>query len=170
MIITQGHYLEPSAKKVGFENNVNGEPELTIVYDSPIYEDSIEDIIKERILNNEKIEDVIESITNNAIEAGKRQYYKTILMKILTLIADSKNPALDVEVLIAATGIPLRGGVSHSTIAAKFGITRAAFSARVKKTLKKLDLPNPRACKNEKASATYRLTNKTKEANPFKTL
>jgi len=161
MTISKTKYSEPDGLKSAFESS-SGTKEIVPVYESPLIEDSIEDEIKERFTSGESITEIMQDLIKVELEAKKREYYNSVLVKILSLIADSKNPQLDIEVLIAASGLTLREGVSHSSIAAKYGITRAAFSARLRKVIDDLGLSNPRACKSLESIKEYKLTNKSK--------
>lgn len=125
--------------------------------------DTAEEIIKERLQKNEPIEDVLREVVENAVEEERREIMAEVLLKILMIIKDSNNPLLEVEVLIEAAGLPLREGKTQSEIAASHGITRAAFSARVQKMLKKFNLNPPRTCKRVSTKDTYRLTNVRKQ-------
>jgi len=148
---------EPDAMATTFENS-------TIV---PSYSpdmageiDSLEDILRERLAEGAPIDGVIEDIMSEQLAERRREIYAEMLLKILLRIADSSNPKLDIEDLIAASGLPLRQGISHTEIAKKHGITRACFSARVKAMLKTLNLITPRACKAPDTKETYKLSNR----------
>lgn len=81
------------------------------------------------------------------------------LERAVMLLADSRRPRLDIDVLIFATGLYARLGLSGTKLAEKHGITRAAFSKRCKIVQKKLGIPPSRGMKSEKACQTYSLTN-----------
>ena len=75
--------------------------------------------------------------------------------KIVCEILGSKNARLTTECLSLVTGIGYLG-VSETSIAADFGITRAAVSKRCVELCKKLGLPPSRAMRSEEARNAYR--------------
>lgn len=95
----------------------------------------------------------------NLIGRAKREIMADVLVKLLVLFSESDNVKLDTEVLIAASGLPLRD-VPDSEIAKSFGMTRQAFGARKKALMKKLDLAPPLHSKSLAACAEYTLTNR----------
>ena len=85
---------------------------------------------------------------------------------ILLFLADSDNPRLELFTLMWVLGFPSMIGLSQAEVAAKFGLSRAAFSKRCLLMLNRFDLPPNRAQKSKQARATYRLTNGCSRSMP----
>jgi len=117
--------------------------------------DTVEDEIRESLINGETIPDIATRI----IAHSRRELLSELLVKLLVVLADSDNLKLDVEILISAAGLPLRDE-SDSSIAQKFGILRQTFSARKKSLMKKLGLNPPPHSKSESACREYSLGNR----------
>lgn len=90
-------------------------------------------------------------------ESDKRMW--ELVERISILFMDAQNPRLEAHVLSFASGLSTQMGISGTEIAAKFGLSRAAFSKRCIQLKNKLGLPPSRAMKSEHACRTYAVTN-----------
>ena len=79
--------------------------------------------------------------------------------RIAGYMLDTDNPRLASYVLAFTAGLFAPMGMSETKIAEKLGITRAAFSKRVKNLQALLALPPSRGMKSAKASQVYKVTN-----------
>jgi len=75
--------------------------------------------------------------------------------RIVVELLESKNARLTVECLALVTGIGYLG-ISETSIAGKFNVTRAAVSKRCVELCDKLGLPPSRSMKSEAARESYR--------------
>lgn len=98
-------------------------------YDSPEPEVDIEDLIRRAI----------------------RKSTRALVCEIL----DAKNARLSTECIALVTGVGYLG-ISETTIAKKFNVSRAAVSKRCVELCEKLGLPPARAMKSEVARGSYR--------------
>lgn len=81
------------------------------------------------------------------------------IMMVLLRISDASNPRLEVATLQFVFGFTAQMGVSGSQIAAKYGLSRAAFSKRCKELQKELRVSPSRAMKSQLACHVYAQTN-----------
>jgi hypothetical protein len=79
--------------------------------------------------------------------------------RIIIYLMDAPNPKLELDVLAYVFGFACAMGLSGAELAAKYGLSRAAFSKRAKEIQKRFNLRPSRAMKRESACAEYRLTN-----------
>jgi hypothetical protein len=115
--------------------------------------DSLEDQLREA-RKDENLRDLI----HDMVENSRCKLMAEILLKLICLLGDADDIRLQLEVLISASGLSLRNE-ADSAIAARFGLTRAAFSARKRTVMRELGLQNL-SSKSPAACATYRLTNR----------
>jgi hypothetical protein len=80
------------------------------------------------------------------------------LFKLLALLVDSNDYQLEVDVAIAAVGIPFYQGCSFTDMAKKHGISKQAFDKRVIRFQKDFQLPITRAQKSAAARSSYQRT------------
>lgn len=150
---------EPSCMKVAFQTANRNDRAIEVYQDAPDLAaeiDSLEDILRERLSEGIPIGDILIDL----LSEQRREMFQELMIKVLVLVGDSTNPALEIETLIAASGLPLREGVSNSAIASKFGLTRAAFSVRVQNMIKRLGIKRPRTLKREATLDNYKLSNR----------
>ena len=119
--------------------------------------DSIEDRLREAIQSDRNVN--LRDLAQNLVALSKRKLMGDILIQLLDLFGSSSNVKLDVEILIAASGLPLRD-IPDCEVAKLHGLTRQAFSARKRALLKRLNMASPMHSKSEKAISEYRLTNR----------
>jgi hypothetical protein len=81
------------------------------------------------------------------------------LAMILLFLADSDNPRLELFTLMWLLGFTSMIGLSQEAVAARFGLSKAAFSKRCLLMQARFQLPPNRAMKSKKSCETYRLTN-----------
>jgi hypothetical protein len=87
-------------------------------------------------------------------QAIDRQVNRQVRRVIVELL-ESKNARLTVECIALVTGIGYLG-ISETSIAKKFNVTRAAVSKRCVELCDKLGLPPSRSMKSTQARASYR--------------
>ncbi len=78
---------------------------------------------------------------------------------IVILLIDSPNIRLEADTLAFMAGFHARMGRSGAELASRYGLTRAAWSKRVKFLQHKLGLPPSRFMKSEAACKVYAQTN-----------
>ena len=93
----------------------------------------------------------------NIREAG--ELLKAFLFRI---IDESKNPRLEAECISLAFGYGAAKGISQTAIAARYGLTRAAVSKRVREIKDAFELPVSEFMKSDRARAVYALTNRAR--------
>lgn len=100
----------------------------------------------------------IEGIDANSIrEAG--ELLKAFLFRI---IDESRNPRLEAECISLAFGYGAAKGITQTSIAARYGLTRAAVSKRVREIKETFELPVSEFMKSDRARAVYTLTNRAR--------
>jgi hypothetical protein len=87
-------------------------------------------------------------------------------IRILIRVGDAANPRLEVATLQFVFGVNLLMGLSGTQIAAKYGLSRAAFSKRCKECQREFGIPPSRAMKSLQACEVYRFTNGATKTRP----
>jgi hypothetical protein len=77
------------------------------------------------------------------------------IARIIIYLLGAPNPRLELDVLAYVFGFACQMGKSGAELAAKYGISRAAFSKRAKEVQKHFNLRPSRAMKNEEACREY---------------
>lgn len=80
------------------------------------------------------------------------------LYKFIAFIIDSSDYMREIDVAIAAIGIPIYQGSSYTALAKKHAISKQAFDKHVLRFQKNFQLPVTRAQKSPQARASYRKT------------
>jgi AraC-like DNA-binding protein len=75
---------------------------------------------------------------------------------LLAEILESKNAEMTVAAIAFAAGLPLLCGASQVELAARFKVTKQAFSRRVTEVSRRLGLRPSRAMRSESARETFR--------------
>jgi len=124
------------------------------------YSDSLEDRIKQGLLDGN-----IESLILELCKEETEKRAMELLVTILCMIIEAKNPQLVVYCICIACGLnALINGVSGQDIGNKFGMTRANVSVLVNKIRSELNLKNQtRTAKSPAACEAYSLYNKPKQ-------
>ncbi len=86
-----------------------------------------------------------------------------VLVKFIAHIIDSHNHRLEIDVAVAATGLPIYQGCSFTDMAKKHGISKQAFDKRVIRFQKDFQLPITRAQKSTHARDNYRRTQRERQ-------
>lgn len=88
-------------------------------------------------------------------EAG--ELLKAFLFRI---IDETRNPRLEAECISLAFGYGAAKGLTQTALAARYGVTRAAVSKRVREIKETFALPVSEFMKSDRARAVYSLTNR----------
>lgn len=86
------------------------------------------------------------------------------LVKLIAFIIDSNNYLLQVDVIIAGSGLALHQGWSYTQLADKHAISKQAFDKHVLKFQKDFQLPVTRAQKSPAARVSYEKTQLDRQA------
>jgi hypothetical protein len=101
---------------------------------------------------------VDEALSGRAVTNIEMITVPMALFKLLALLVDSNDYMLEVDVAIAAVGIPFYQGCSFTDMAKKHGISKQAFDKRVIRFQRDFQLPITRAQKSAAARASYQKT------------
>ncbi len=81
-----------------------------------------------------------------------------VLLKFIAFVVDSSDPLREIDVAVAAIGLPIHQGCSYTALAKKHAISKQAFDKHVLRFQKNFQLPVTRAQKSPQARASYRKT------------
>lgn len=119
--------------------------------------DTVEDELKESLESGAQVN--VKDLASLLVSRAKREMLGELLVRLLVLLSESDNVRLDIEVLISAAGLPIRDE-PDSAIAARFGQSRQAFSARRKALMERLGLTPPPHSKSLRACEAYKHQNR----------
>lgn len=152
-VTSQSGVQEPEVQRVAYFT-VNGEMQTEIIQMPDEYEDSLEDIVRERLAKGEDIRDIFEEI----VEEKRMEIAQENLLKLLIILKDSKSPARTMDVLLVSCGLSaLCSEDSDTALAKKHGITKQAFSVQVRNMTKELQVRRARHLKRD--PSVYRRAN-----------
>lgn len=115
----------------------------------------IKDGIKSQLGDQGSIDELI-----SAYAREKGTYLDDTFVRLLISIISAKNVRQTADIIAYAIGLRARQGISMTDLAAKYGITRQAFSKEVVAFCEETGLPPCRAMKSELAREMYHLTNR----------
>jgi hypothetical protein len=119
--------------------------------------DTVEDELRESLESGAEVN--FKDLASALVLRAKRDILGELLVRLLVLLSSSENVKYDIEVLISAAGLPIRDE-PDSAIAARFGQSRQAFSARRKTLMERLGLTPPPHSKSLKACEAYKDLNR----------
>ncbi len=158
MLSQQKRRQEPDSKKACYQKNESTGEVTCEAYEEFSYEDLFNKLDNEDTLltNSTERKKIIEGLAHSKAQ----ELIGSALMKIFSLIIDSTNPKLELDVLIRCYNLPLRENQSDARIAKLHGISRQAFSVRVGTMCELLNVRPPRTLKAPEHKQTYRDCNK----------
>lgn len=115
----------------------------------------IKDAIASQLGDNADLDKLIDEY---AREHGT--YLHDSFIKVLIGIISSRNPQQTADIVAYAIGLRARQGISITDLAAKYCISKQAFSKQVVAFCEDNGLPPCRAMKSELAREMYKLTNR----------
>jgi len=119
----------------------------------------LEDEELQELLEDPAIQEAIYERAKELAATGSTRTVRSGLRKALCRIIDSKNPALESACIGLAIDFPFLKEESVTSIAQRFGVTKAAVSKRMIAFATEADLPPSSHMKSAASRDTYRKTN-----------
>lgn len=149
----------PSSIAKSYDEDGVGEKVIAVYHNHAEMIDTVSEIIRQNLKDNKDFS--LDDYLRGYIAGIERKIMGEMLIKLLTIIGDAKNPKLVISLLISSSGLPIIDKPDLQ-VAKDHGLTRAAYSAAKIKLEKKLGLkPAPHA-KSEAAREQYSNTNPKK--------